>query len=283
MSILITGGNGFFAKEIKNLLYNNYKILAPNRQELNILNYNLINNFIKDNDIKIIIHTAITGGSRLNNDTSDDFYRNLVMFENITKAAENNNVNLLINISSGAAFSRDLNIENAQESQICQNIPSDYYGLSKYFIDKQIKNYSNPTLKIINLRVFGLFSSKEINTRFIKSCVNKFSNNEDIEVFKDIYFDLFYIDDFVNVIEYVIHNYKTLSFNDINTVYSQKYKLSEMANLVKKYFNTTSKIIINEIGDKNYTGSGKRLDSLNLNLLGFEKGLEDYISQTQNK
>jgi hypothetical protein len=56
-----------------------------------------------------------------------------------------------------------------------------------------------------------------------------------------------------------------------------------MANLVKKYFNTTSKIIINEIGDKNYTGSGKRLDSLNLNLLGFEKGLEDYISQTQNK
>jgi nucleoside-diphosphate-sugar epimerase len=277
MSILITGGNGYIAKSISNSLTDKNTIFSPNRQELNILNYNLVNNYIKNNNIKIIIHTAITGGSRLRVDTSDDLYMNLLMFENITKAAENNNVNLLINISSGAAFSRDYNIENAEEVSICKNIPSDYYGLSKYFIDKQIKNYNHTQLKIINLRVFGLFSFEESNSRFIKSCINNFNNNQNVEIFKDIYFDFFYVDDFINVINYVIENYNNLLFNDINTVYNTKYKLSEIAYLVKKYYNTSSKIIINEIGQKHYSGSSKRLELLNLNLLGFEKSLEMYI------
>lgn len=277
MSILITGGNGYSAKEISNNLLNEYIIYSPNRIELNILHLDQIQQYIDQHNIQIVIHTAICGGSRLRLDTSDDFYNNMKMFTNIVKACENNHVKLLINISSGASFSRQNNIENINENELGKNIPNDFYGFSKYLIDNMIIKHSHEILKIVNLRIFGLFSINELSTRFIKSTITNCLNNDTIHIFNDMYFDFIHIHDFVTIIKFVIKNFKTLPHFDINCVYYQKYKLSEIAKIIITKMNSKSEINIHETNNKNYSGSCERLYSLKLQLQGLEKALDEYI------
>jgi hypothetical protein len=85
------------------------------------------------------------------------------------------------------------------------------------------------------------------------------------------------MDDFHTIVEYIIQNYLNLQYYDINTVYSNKYKLSD---ILKKTIVLTQRVadfdIINSIGN-NYTGNSTRLDKLGINLDGFESSLKKYI------
>lgn len=57
--ILITGGKGDIAKSIIELFQNDYIILAPGREELNVRNLHEIENFLlKHSDIDILINNA---------------------------------------------------------------------------------------------------------------------------------------------------------------------------------------------------------------------------------
>ena len=88
MIIFITGGNGNIAKIIKKHLMNKYTIIAPSHQELDILNYDNVKEYINFNKPDIIIHTAIIGGRRTKEETSDVFYKNMIMFENLIKCSK---------------------------------------------------------------------------------------------------------------------------------------------------------------------------------------------------
>ena len=56
-TILISGGQGKFAQAIKKVS-SKYKIIAPNKHEMNINNFSSINNFIKNKKIDYFIHAA---------------------------------------------------------------------------------------------------------------------------------------------------------------------------------------------------------------------------------
>ena len=63
--ILITGGNGYIAKSIKNSLWDKYHIIAPGREELDLLSSESVDAFFEGKHFDVIIHTATVGGSRL--------------------------------------------------------------------------------------------------------------------------------------------------------------------------------------------------------------------------
>ena len=88
MKILITGGNGNIAKMIKNNLSSNYEIVNLSRNELNILNYEDIKNYLDKNKFDILVHTAILGGRRLKEENGDVTHYNLLMFENLLKFSD---------------------------------------------------------------------------------------------------------------------------------------------------------------------------------------------------
>ena len=56
--IIITGGSGRFGKILKNIKRTNFQIFFPNKKELDILNYQKINDFIKKIKPKFLIHLA---------------------------------------------------------------------------------------------------------------------------------------------------------------------------------------------------------------------------------
>lgn len=268
LNILITGGNGNIANIIKRHLHKKYNIMNPSRLELDLLNSVNILQFLENKQFDILIHTAISGGRRTTVDTSDVIYKNLLMFENIIQYADK--FKMIINLDSGAIYNRDTDIMNRDEYDI-NTIPIDYYGLSKYIIYMRTLQYNN----VYNFRIFNIFHNYEENDRFIKKCFFSKENNSIMNIYKDKYFDFVYEDDFITILEYYMTmcDISHVLEKTINICYDTKYKLSEIAGLIMDKYNIN---IINPVSNNNYCGNNKRLDSMNIQLLGLEKSIQLY-------
>lgn len=266
MKILITGGNGNIAKIIKNYMSHKYLIITKNRDELNILNYNELKEYLNLNSFDILIHTAIIGGRRGKDEDYSCVYNNLLMFENLMKF--NDKFKLIFNLDSAAIYDRNIDIMNKSENQL-HNIPTDFYGFSKYIIYQRTLLYEN----VYNFRIFNLFHINEESNRFIKSCFFSKNNKTKVTIFEDKYFDFFYEKDFIKVLEYYIESEEKLE-KTINLCYDKKYKLSEIANLIIK--NKDDIIIENNFSNNNYCGNNNLLKKYNINLFTLESSLIDF-------
>jgi nucleoside-diphosphate-sugar epimerase len=269
MKILITGGNGNIATIIKNNLSKDHDIIALSRLELNILNFSQVKNYLENNIFDVLIHTAVSGGRRTKEDRNDCVYVNLLMFENLTKFADK--FKLIINLDSAAIYDRNTDILNRSENELL-TIPEDLYGLSKYVIYERSKSYNN----IYNFRIFNIFHKNEENDRFIKACFIAKKNNTLITIYEDKYFDFFYEKDFITLLSFYISSIdsidnKNILFKTINLSYKQKYKLSDIANLIHNNIN-----IIKSESKNNYCGNNNLLSSYNLSLFELEKSIDDY-------
>lgn len=110
MRILITGGNGMVGKNIlEHHKASNYEILAPSSSELNLRNFDSVDNYIKQNKPDIIIHAAgLVGGIQANMARPVDFLvYNLDMGRNIIMAAKDNGVKYFLNMASSCMYPRE--------------------------------------------------------------------------------------------------------------------------------------------------------------------------------
>lgn len=266
MKILITGGNGNIAKMIKNNL-KNYNITVITRNDFDLLDNLSVSNYLIDKEFDILIHTAIKGGRRTKEESSEVFYNNLVMFENLAKYAHK--FKLIINFDSGAIYDRETDIFCREEIEL-KTIPKDYYGFSKYVIYKRSLQYDN----IINFRIFNIFHVNEEPDRFIKACYIAKKNGTNVKIFQDKYFDFMYEDDFIEIMTYYIENYSKNLPKTFNLSYTKKYKLSEIANII---IGDKSRIeILDNSCINNYCGDGTILDNLCIKLDGLEASLKKY-------
>jgi nucleoside-diphosphate-sugar epimerase len=265
MKILITGGNGNIAKIIKNNLSDFYEIKNPNHQELDILNYIQLKNFLYNNTFDILIHTAFLGGRRTKEETGEVFYKNILMIENLLQFADK--FKMIIHFDSAAIYDRSTDILNRSENDL-YSIPTDYYGFSKYIIYQRSKQYTN----FYNLRIFNIFHTNEEPDRFIKSCFLSKQNNTNITIFDNKYFDFVYEDDFILVVKYYCDNYNNQNnlCKTLNICYKNKYTLYDVAKLILPEENIN---IINNKLTNNYCGNNNLLQSLNINIMGLEKSL----------
>jgi GDP-L-fucose synthase len=269
MRILITGGRGNLANIIKQGLSANYEIACPTRLELNVLSLSNIQHYLNGQTFDVLIHTAIVGGRRTKTETSDIVYQNLLMLENLLLFADK--FKMIINFDSAAIYDRTTDIVNRSEEDIT-TVPSDYYGFSKYLIHRRCQQFDN----VYNLRIFNVFHENEESDRFIKMCFTKKETKENVTIFDNKYFDFVYKDDFIKVVQYYIEhaNEKDGLHKTINVCYPDKYKLSEVANMIVG--DKSKIIIINENTTRNYSGNGQLLQSLNLDLIGLKKSLLTY-------
>jgi len=273
MRILITGGKGNIATIIKNNLYSEYDISNPSHQELDILDINQLDEYLKNNIFDILIHTAILGGRRTKSEDYDIVYKNLLMFENLMKFADR--FKIIINLDSAAIYDRDTDIINRKEYEL-STIPTDFYGFSKYIIYQRLSNYPN----IYNFRIFNIFHSNEESDRFIKSCFLAKNNNTNITIFQDKYFDFVYENDFIKILNYYITSYNIKNLHKtINICYKEKYKLSDIA---KKIVPEDNIIILSHELTNNYSGDGGLLETMDILLDGLEISLQKYNNQLFN-
>ena len=259
MKILITGGNGYIAKSLYNTLKDKYNITCITKQDFDLTNSSDTLEYFSDKHFDIVIHCAVSGGSRLKQETWNDMDSNLKMYYNLLNCK--NKFTKLIHFGSGAEL-------------IAQNTP---YGLSKHIIRQSILEKDN----FYNIRIFGVFDENELDTRFIKGNIKKYLNNQSITIHQDKFMDFFYMKDLVSLVEYYILNENLPS--EVNCSYNEKYTLSNIANIINSLGNYRVNVDYNTEGmaeDYNF----KYPNPLpNIPFIGLENGIKQVYNKLVNK
>lgn len=250
--ILITGGNGYIAKSIYKVYSSTYDITSINRNDFNLENSIDTHTWLKDRFFDVVIHTAIQGGSRLQQETNCMIEQNLKMYYNLLENRKS--FNKLINLGSGAEF-------------YCIDTP---YSTSKKIIAKSIDCHDN----FYNLRIYGVFDENELSTRFIKSNLIRYINNQEILLYHNKYMDFIHMQDFLLILNHYILNNNLPKH--IDCIYKSAYSLLDIANIINQLsgYRVNISIANNEIMN-NYTGNFFDL-GLKLN------SIEERIFQTYN-
>jgi len=272
MNILITGSNGFIARNISKKINKKHNIIKTNRKTLDVLNTEMVTDFLIKNDINFVIHTAVSGGRRTKQDDISVLIDNLTMFRNFL--INKDKFDGLIHFGSGAEFDRRTNISLAKENTDAN--PIDYYGLSKKIISNEIGNINN----FFNLRVFGCFGLDEKEDRFIRSAIRNVKNGRKIKIHQNRNMDFISVDDLCLVVNHYIENYhKKILPKDINLCYNNQISLLDISNKINTLLEKpTENVLIEKEGNNNdYSGDGTLLEQLNLKLNGFDKSLTKII------
>ena len=253
IKILITGGNGYIAKSITNRLWEKYHILSPGREELDLLDSKSVDAFFEGKHFDVVIHTATLGGSRLKEEDETVSFYNLIMFYNLIRKKEQ--FNKLISFGSGAEF-------NTEYSP---------YGFSKKVINKLIHKHDN----FYNLRIYAVFDEKEKDTRFIKSNIKRYLNNEPIIIHQDKLMDFIYMPDLISIIEYYIAGKDLLK--EVDCIYDDTVSLSNIAQQINNL--SINKVPINiedPLPGQNYIGV---YNELPIAFIGLENGIKNVFDK----
>lgn len=178
--LLITGGTGFLGSHLINKsIKQGRKLLHPSSQELDLLDYKKISQYINDHKIEKIIHAAgYVGGIGLHEEHPAKIASsNLEMGMNIVKASSNKKNTRLITISTVCIYPKDGMIP-LKECNIHQGYPAEitgFYGYSKRMIDVLCDAYKKEHglnyLTIIPTNLYGPGDNYELNKSHVVSAL----------------------------------------------------------------------------------------------------------------
>jgi GDP-L-fucose synthase len=252
--ILITGGNGYIAKSLYNTLKNKYDVISITRQDFDLTDQFETSKYFSNKYFDVVIHCAVSGGSRLKQETWRDMDDNLKMYYNLLNCR--NRFNKLIHFGSGAET----------------NAPESPYGLSKRVIANSISEQDN----FYNIKIFGVFDENELDTRFIKANIKRYIAKEPMQINENKFMDFFYMQDLVKVIEYYINEQEPPK--EFDCVYIEgSPTLTQLSLIINDLDEHKVKIFVGNPDGDSYTS--KYRSELPIEFIGLEEG----IKQVYNK
>jgi nucleoside-diphosphate-sugar epimerase len=149
-------------------------------------------------------------------------------------------------ISKKDHFNKLINIGSGAEKYLLETP----YGYSKNIINKLVHKYDN----FYTLRIYGVFSEDELDTRFIKSNIKRYLNNEPIIIHQNKQMDFFYMKDLVLLIDYYILNSNPPK--EIDCTYPESKTLCDIADIINQLdkHKVNIKLEKNDL-DRNYIGN----------------------------
>jgi len=258
LKILITGGNGYIAKNLYKSLKNEYDITCITRQDFDLTAFQAMNNFFQDKYFDVVIHCAVQGGSRLKQDSYKDMDVNLTMYYNLLQHKPH--YNKLIHFGSGAEIYN----------------PKSPYGLSKKIISNSISEIDN----FYNIRIFGVFDENELDTRFIRSNIIRYINKQPLEIYQNKFMDFIYMKDLILLINYYILDNNPPK--ELDCSYQTVYSLYEITCMINNLDSHKVDIILHneKLGNK-YHGNG--ILSNIIKCTGLEQGIKEVYNKLKDE
>ena len=223
--ILITGGSGFIGRNLRESLSGRYTIFAPPHRELDLLDFQQVEQYIAEHQIDAVIHSAVH--VPMFHGAEQEFHNDMRMFLNLEKVS--GRLEKILYFGSGAEFDKRFDIRMITEDEFGRSIPVTEYGLAKYTMNKLARGSEN----IYNLRLFGIFGKYELwDIKFLSNLCCKAVFGLPLTVRKECWFDFLYIEDLTDIIVWFLEN--TPRFHDYNVCHGREYRLTELAELVRK-------------------------------------------------
>ena len=253
MNILLTGGSGFIGRNILEQMGDRYTFIAPSHEELDLLQENRVESFIRNNRIEIVVHSAVKPGHRNAKDLNNIFYSDARMFFNLARCSSH--YQKLIVLSSGAAYDIRGDLRKVSEDSFGKSVPLDEHGFFRYVAAKYIEAAGS----ILELRIFSIFGKYEdYAIRFISNAICKALYNLPITIKQNRLFDYLYINDFMPILDFFIQN------NPRHTAYNvtpdHAIELSTLAEKIRSISGKDLPIVVGQPGmGPAYSGDNSRL------------------------
>ena len=145
------------------------------------------------------------------------------------------------------------------------------YGHSKNIINKLVHKHDN----FYTLRIYGVFSEDELETRFIKASINNVLQGNPIKIHQDKLMDFIYMPDLISIIKYYIEG--TVLEKEVDCIYDDTVSLSNIAKQVNKL--SINKVPINiedPLPGENYIGT---FTDLPIAFIGLEQGIKNVYNK----
>ena len=180
INILVTGSDGQLGNSIKRISngFDIYDFHFTNKNELDITNNNLIQEYIEKNKINIIINcAAFTNVEEAEKKRELADLINHVSVDNLAKICSEQNIQL-IHISTDFVFD---GLKSVPYTEMDNPNPINYYGLTKLNGEKKMMSYDLD--KSIIIRTSWLYS--EYKNNFVSKILDKINHSKNINVVND--------------------------------------------------------------------------------------------------
>ena len=252
-NILITGGTGYIGNILREYLKTNYTIFSPTHVELELQNTADVEKYFQTHNVDTMIHAAVVGGSRKEEEVESSVAINLRMLFNILRCRKY--FRKFIHLGSGAEYDKSRPLVRVKETEFDTRVPLDAYGFYKYLAAKYLEIIPGA----VNLRIFGLFGpGEDYRFRFISHAICRNIYGMPIAIRQNVFFDYVYIKDFIRIVEYFISHNATYPCYNIGT--GKKIDLLTIAKKIDTITEQHSKIVIQKKGlNLEYTCNATRL------------------------
>ena len=132
--ILLTGGDGFFCSRFKKRYEKKYEIISTNRKNMDIVNKNTVQEFIRKSKPDYIIHAAAIANTEFCNENPQLAYEiNVKGAVNVAEAAKSCGAKLVF-LSTEQVFNG--NLESGPYTEEDRPVPNTVYGKNKLKAEK---------------------------------------------------------------------------------------------------------------------------------------------------
>ena len=298
MRIYIAGIDGMIGSECKNRLKNSHTIIGTKYEDLDLLDYKKVLEFVSSNQIDMIVMAAakVGGGYAIYNEPVEFLEDNIQMQLNLMRAARKCNIKRFIFIASAAVYPAKAQSPIAETQLLKGELDAiqESYGLAKliglYSAQYSNKQYGTKFITIIPTNVIANRDNGQVVYSLFKQMNEaKKENKPSITLWGsgNQRREFIFTEDLVDGICILIENYDNLEHSIYNIGAQNDLSIKELAYMIKEITGYEGELVFDTTKPE---GVYQRLlDSSRLFDLGFRpkielrEGLLKIQSQFNNK